>query len=316
MLTRAELKILSALHKPTSLKELSTQLGLSRARLSIIAKSLERKGLIERKREGRKSILLPSNTKPLEVYHELLAKFPHIDFTSLLAGRKLKVIGGMGVEKPRPAWEIALKANVNRYTVHHVLAELMERLIVGKNEEGYFITERFSLIKEFADEYFHLQNSIKAKSFSEDAVVVWSGVNEFILATRSFKGTAWGSFQLTGLSRFGDFGLSIVSAGVYHYYWPSKRITMEEAVVHALAVTEPDTRDLLYIITLLKAKRFSAAKLRHLALKFDVLKIVDEILQYLNGEEKGYPFPSRDEVKELYRQYFGGRENDNKRKID
>jgi len=305
MLIRAELKVLSSLHKPTSLKELSIQLGISRARLSMITRSLEMKGLIERRREDKKIILLPSNARPLELFHELLAKFPHIDVTSLLAGRNLKVIGGMAVEKPRPAWEIALRVNVNRYTVHHVLSELMERLIVGKNEEGYFITKRFSLIKEFADEYFRLQNSIKAKSFSEDAIVVWSGVNEFILATRSFNGKALDLFQLTGLARFGDFGLSIISPGVYHYYWPSKRITLEEAVVHALAVTEPGTRELLYIVTLLKAKEFNAAKLRRLALKFDVLKVINDIIEYLNGKEKGYPFPSQEEVEELYHQYFG-----------
>ncbi|WP_297070623.1 winged helix-turn-helix domain-containing protein [Thermococcus sp.] len=316
MLTRAELRILPALHKPTSLKELSAQLGLSRARLSVIAKSLEEKGLVERRREGREIVLYPSSARALEVYHELSLKFPHIDFTPLLAGRNLKVIGGMAVEKPRPAWEIALRANMNRYTVHHVLAKLMESLIVGKNKEGYFITKRFSLIRDFVDEYFHLQNSIKAKRFSGDALVVWSGVNEFILATRSFKGTAWGSFQLTGLSRFGDFGLNIVSAGVYHYYWPSEGITLEEAAVHALTTTEPGARELLYIITLLRTKGFSVAKLRRLALKFDVLEIVEEIIEYLNGGEKGYPFPSLEEVEELYRQYFEGHKNDNKGEAD
>ncbi|WP_251949777.1 helix-turn-helix domain-containing protein [Thermococcus argininiproducens] len=305
MLTRTELRVLSALHKPTSLRELSAQLGLSRARVSTITRSLEIKGLIERKREGKKIMVLPSSTKPLELFHELLARFPHMNFASLLAGRNLKVIGGMAIEKPRAAWEIALRANVSRYTVHHVLSGLMERLIVGKNEEGYFITKRFSLIKEFANEYFRLQNSIKAKSFSEDATIVWSGVNEFILATRSFNDKTLDLFQLTGLARFGDFGLTIISPGVYHYYWPSKQITLEEAIVHALVVSEPGTRELLYIITLLKAKKFNTAKLRRLALKFDVLEIINEIIEYLNGKEKGYPFPSRREVEEVYHQYFG-----------
>ncbi len=314
MLTRAELRVLSALHGPATLKELSGQLGVSRSRLSIIARSLEQKDLIKRQKDGKEILLIPSSSKPLELFHELLTRFPHVDFISLLAGRKLKVIGGMAVEEPRPVWEISLRSNVNRYTVHHVLTELMERLIVGKNERGYFIAERFSLVKEFADEYFRLQNSIKAKSFSHDSVVLWSGVNEFILATGSFKGLAVDSFQLTGLSRFSSYGLGLISSGVYHYYWPSREITLEEVIVHTLAVGV-GARELLYVVTILKARGFNAELLRRLAIKFDVLGAVDEIIEYLGGKEKGYPFPSGDEVEELCRQYFGGFGNDNEGKI-
>gem|GEM_PF-4664173 len=43
MLTRAEFKVLSTIHKPTPLRELSTQLGLSRARVSTITRFLETK---------------------------------------------------------------------------------------------------------------------------------------------------------------------------------------------------------------------------------------------------------------------------------
>ena len=122
------------------------------------------------------------------------------------------------------------------------------------------------------------------------------------------------SFQLTGPPRFSSYGLSVISGGVYHYYWPSRGITLEEVIVHTLAVGA-GARELLYVVTILKVKGFNVERLRRLAIKFDVLGVVDEIIEYLGGKEKGYPFPSRYEVEELCRQYFGGPENDNEGKI-
>ncbi|NJE09281.1 MarR family transcriptional regulator [Thermococcus sp. M39] len=313
-LTKSELRVLAALKKPKTLKELSAELGLSRATLSVLLHSLERKGLVELTK-GKKLIATPSKVRPVELFHELLVKFPHVDFTRILVGGKLKAIAGMTVERPRPVWEILLKTNLSKPSLHRALNELMERLIVGKNEKGYFIVKRFALVKTFADEYFRLQNFIKAREFSNDAVLVWSGVDELILATSEFKGKSLGNFQLTGLSRFFDYGMSLISPGVYHYYWPSKGLTLEEVVVHTLTI-ESGARELLYVIALLKARGFNTRRLKRLAVKFDIAPLVEEILEYLKGKEKPYPFPSREEVEELYRQYFGGCGNDNKGKAD
>ena len=58
------------------------------------------------------------------------------------------------------------------------------------------------------------------------------------------------------------------------------------------------------------------ADLRKLAAKFGVSDTVEGVLEYLRGENKPYPFPSRGEVDELCRQYFGGCDDDNKEKVN
>jgi len=308
-LTKAELKILLTLENPTTLSELARKLGLSKGRLSTLLHSLEKKGLVEL--EGKKPVVVkPARNKVIELLNAIfpvtarsLILNPNTplrgrDIIGVLTGNSLKVLAALEVEKPQPIWLIQMKANVSRATLHRVLNQLMERLIVGKKQDGYFISERFSLFKAFADEYFYLQNSIKAREFDPNASVVWSGVEEFILATGTFKGKSVGDFQLTGLARFSDFGLPLISSGVYHYYWPAQSLTLEEVVVHALTLGR-DARELLYTVVLLRAKGFDEEGLRKLAAKFGVSDTVEEVLEYLRGEDKPYPFPSREEVEEL-----------------
>ena len=73
---------------------------------------------------------------------------------------------------------------------------------------------------------------------------------------------------------------------------------------------------LLYVIVLLKAHPFSEERLKRLAAKFEVSSIVEDILKFLRGEAKSYPFPSQEEVEELCKRYLGGCERDNEGKTD
>ncbi|WP_148883369.1 MarR family transcriptional regulator [Thermococcus aciditolerans] len=311
-LTKAELKTLLAIEEPIKMIKLASKLGLSKGTLSALLHSLEKKGLVEL--EGKKPMVVrPANNKVTQLLRRIAIDFPHVN-PEVLTGSNLKVISALDV-KPQPLWVIQLKANVSKATLYRVLNELMERLIVGKKEEGYFVSERFALFKVFADEYFYLQNSIKVRGFDPNASLVWSGVEELILATGTFKGKSLGDFQLTGLSRFSDFGLPLISSGVYHYYWPARELSLEEVVVHALRLGR-DARELLYTIVLLKGKGFNEGKLKRLAAKFGISNTVDDLLEYLKGMNKPYPFPSREEVEELCRQYFGGCDYDNEGKAD
>lgn len=306
-LTKAELKTLLAIEEPIPMAELANKLGLSKGTLSTLLHSLEKKGLVEL--EGKKPMIIkPAENKALQLLRRIATDFPHVNL-EVLTGSSLKVVSALDV-KPQPLWLIQLKANVGRATLHRVLNQLMEKLIVGKKEGGYFINERFVPFKAFADEYFYLQNSIKAREFDPNAPVVWSGVEELILATGTFKGKRVGEFQLTGLARFSDFGLPLISSGVYHYYWPARELSLEDVVVHTLTLGK-DARELLYTIVLLKGKGFDERKLKRLAAKFGVSDTVEEVLEYLRGANKPYPFPSREEVEELCRQYFGGSCDDN-----
>ncbi|WP_206204310.1 hypothetical protein [Thermococcus sp. LS1] len=152
-----------------------------------------------------------------------------------------------------------------------------------------------------------LQNSIKAREFSGDSALIWSGVGEFILATEKYLGKDIGDFHLTGVERFGDFGMELVGTGRYHYYYSekAKNLSLEEVVVHALLV-EFGPRTILYSTVLLLAHRdkIGRKKLFELGMKYDV--DVEGLLEYLKGKGvKRYPYPSMEEVRETFKMYFG-----------
>ena len=83
-------------------------------------------------------------------------EYSHINLESILTGNRLKVLAALKVEEPQPFWLLQLKAKASRPTLHRVLRDLMTRLIVGKKEGGYFVSEHFAPLKAFADEYFYL----------------------------------------------------------------------------------------------------------------------------------------------------------------
>ncbi|HIH73335.1 MAG TPA: MarR family transcriptional regulator [Thermococcaceae archaeon] len=303
-LTKGEVKVLTHVKGGKTLKELSNELGLSKGYLSTILHSLERKGLVVF--EGKKPLIIkPAENKVMIIFRLVQKSFSYLPLDELLSGGNLKVLSALKVETPQPLWLLLLRANVSRATLYRALKELRERLIVGKREEGYFLVERFAPLKTFADEYFYLQNSMKAMEFDPNATLVWSGVEEMILATTTFKGKSVDGFQLTGLARFSDYGIPLISSGIYHYYWPAEELSLEDVVVHTL-VSLYGARELLYVIVLLKTHPFDKKKLQMLATKFEVINTLNDILEYLTGKKKAYPFPSEEEVKELCNQYFGG----------
>ncbi|ASJ16539.1 hypothetical protein A3L04_05350 [Thermococcus chitonophagus] len=282
-LTKLELKVLATIiEEETTLKDLAQILNLSKSTLSTILHPLKEKGLVELERR-RKLIVRPSKAKATSLLHTIILKYPQLNILEILAGNSLKVLSALEVEKPQPAWLIELKANVSRATLYRSLNKLMDRLIVGEKGGGYFITEKFADLKFFADEYFYLQNSIRVKRFNESASLVWSGVGEFILVTKRFKGKAIGRFQLTGPLRLSDYGVSLISPGIYHYYWPAENLALEDVIVHTVKVYH-DGRGLLYVIEVLKTNNFDERRIKKLAAKFGVSEIVNGILDHLKGK--------------------------------
>lgn len=305
-LSRMEVKVLLKLERKKSVTELANELGLSIYRTSILVTSLERKGLVKTEKRGKYKIVSLSEAKPAELFRKLVSKFGHMPFDEILSGRNLSLLAVLR-EAPLSAYELCIKANLSRSTLYHVIDKLSSYGLIGKKEGGYFLVERYGLFHEFAEEFYGLQNTLKAKEFSEDSTLVWSGVGEFILSTREYKGKDVGNFHLTGLERFSDFGMELIGTGRYHYYYSEKAkgLSLEEVIVHALLI-DFNPRTILYSIVLLLAHKdkIDQKNLFRVGMKYDIS--VSELLKYLKGEEvKRYPYPSMGEVKEIFKMYFG-----------
>ena len=311
-LTRVELMVLSSIVEPVTLQELSEQLGLSKSRLSIIVKSLKEKGMVTTERIKRRLWVAPANNNAVLTFRELQLRVPYIDLTEILNGKTLEVLYVLSPQKPLTAAEISAITGVSVYTVYYVLNKLSERSFIGKKGLKYFLNPRFELLHKFAREFFNLQSTLKAKKFAQDAVVIWNNISEFILASEHFKGESFGNFQLTGFARFGNWGMNLVSTGVYYYYYSPfrKKLEIEDVIVHTLVITKGirDVRDFMYLAVLMKANwgLINLEKLNKLAVKFGVSEGLDELIRYLKGELPAkYPYPTWKELNDLYEMYFG-----------
>ncbi|KUH34411.1 hypothetical protein APY94_01905 [Thermococcus celericrescens] len=306
MLSKIEVRILLKLKGEKTITELANALSLSIYRTSILVASLERKGLVRTEKRGKYKIVSLSEAKPAELFRKLTSRFGHMPLDEILSGRNLALLAVLK-RTPLSAHELCIKSNLSRSTLYYVIDKLSDYGLIGKKDGGYFLMERYELFHGFAVEFYELQNSIKARKFSEDSALIWGGVGEFILSTGEYKGRDVGSFHLTGLERFSDFGVDIIGTGRHHYYYSekAKRLSLEEVIVHALLI-DFSPRTILYSLVLLLAYkgRINQKKLFNLGRKYGVS--VSELLGYLEGKEvKRYPYPPMDEVREIFKMYFG-----------
>jgi len=304
-LSKIEVGVLLKLREGKTITELANELSLSIYRTSTLVASLKRKGLVKTEKRGKYKITSLRETKPAELFRKLASRFGHMPLDSILSGKNLPLLAVLR-DTPLSAHELCIKGNLPRSTLYYVLNRLSNYGIIGERDGRYFLVERYRLFHEFAREFYELQNSIKAREFSGDAVVVWSGVGEFILSTRKYRGKDVRNFHLTGLERFGDFGVELIGTGRYHYYYSEKaeELSLEEVILHALLI-DFSPRTILYSIVLLLAyKRINQKKLFNLGRKYGVS--VGELLEYLKGREvRKYPYPPMEEVREIFKMYFG-----------
>jgi len=305
-LSKMEVRVLLKLRGERGITELANELGLSIPRTSALVTSLGRKGLIRSEKRGKHRMVSLSDAKAAELFRKLTFRFGHMPLDEILSGRNLSLLAVLR-EAPLSAYELCIKANLSRSTLYHAIDKLSSYGLIGKKERGYFLVGRYKFFHEFAEEFYGLQNSIKAREFSEDSALIWSGVGEFILSTEEYHGEGLENFHLTGLERFSDFGMELIGTGRYYYYYSEKAkgLSLEDVIAHALLI-DFSPRTILYSIVLLIAHKdkINQKKLFKLGIKYDIS--VSELLKYLKGEEiKRYPYPSMEEVREIFKMYFG-----------
>lgn len=291
MLTKTEVDALLKLEdKEKTITELA-ELSLSIYRTYALVVSLERKGLVKTEKRGKYRMVSLSGTKPVEILRKLMIKFGHMPLEKILSGKNLALLAVLE-NIPLTSRELYVKSNLPRSTFYHVINNLSKYGLIGKRNGKYFLIEKYELFHIFAKEIYELQNLIRAREFSRNSVLVWSGVSEFILSTEEYKGKDVGNFHLTGLERFSDFGIDVIGAGRYHYYYSEKvrRLSLEDIIVHALLI-DFSPRTILYSLVLLLTykDKVNKKKLFELGKKYEVN--TRTLLGYLKGKEvKRYPY--------------------------
>ncbi|ELY96217.1 hypothetical protein C483_00285 [Natrialba hulunbeirensis JCM 10989] len=91
-LRRIELEVLATIERGDTISKLATKLDHSKSYLSRAVGDLVEKRLVYTGRDGRRKCVVPSDSRAVEIFQDLVRQHSHIDFPELLTGKALEVL--------------------------------------------------------------------------------------------------------------------------------------------------------------------------------------------------------------------------------
>jgi DNA-binding MarR family transcriptional regulator len=262
-------------------------LSIKQNLMSHYLKLLQDKGLIRTEqtilneerntKNSRKSIFF-RETKHATLLKQLLTKYSHIKWETILTGLRIDTLFQI-LTNPSDISQVASPATLWRYT-----KQFMALGIVTTNDELYQINERFSLLKEFLEEYQNYFTDRLISSVSSKAVILWRKGFEFLIRVPKTVEVFQEGFAKTATSRLPDHGIQLVSDfDVYYYSRTTKGIDLEDVILHTLLVEKGNVRYTTYSLLLLKRelKNIDRDYLLKKAVMYDLSLQINAMLEFL-----------------------------------
>lgn len=302
MLRESELRALAELQEPATVSELAERLDWSNNHTSEVVTALEGKGLVRKHRVGKTKRITPSESKAVELYHDLAQRFGHVDLPALLSGPTVELL--YYLDEPLTVAELADRTDNYRNTVNRRVKRLRDHGILRKDDSRYVLTDEFALLHRFTEEYVHLVHRQRAAEVADGFSILWEDHDSFLLQTDDR--VADEAFRVTGPERFDEYGLPLLATETRYYVYPADALesTAEELVCHMLVI-DSGPRFRSYCLLLLTQVEVDEHQLRHLGGHYGVADAVEELLSYLatDGEESTPEMPAWNEFRALAADY-------------
>ncbi len=302
MLRRIELEALATVEWGDTIADLAAKLDHSESYLSRAVADLSEKGLVYTERDGRRKRVVPSDSRAVELYQDLVRQHTHIEFPELLTGKALEVL--YYLDQPRSVTDIADRSDNYRNTVNRVLKRFRDRGLVGTDDGRYDFNGDFDRLHEFARELTHHLHRQRLEAVAPNGIILWEDYDEFLAQTETEIDAD--TFHETGLARFAAFDLQFLLTS-HRYYVCSETldsVSPAELCCHTLLIDD-DTRHRSYCLLLLCHVDIEEEALREQATKYGLEDEIDALLQYLEtqGEIEDGRLPEWTEFQELAADY-------------
>ncbi|TKX36660.1 helix-turn-helix domain-containing protein [Halorubrum sp. CGM4_25_10-8A] len=302
MLRRIELEVLATIDRGDTISELATKLNHSESYLSRGVGDLVEKRLVYTERDGRRKRVVPSDSRAVELYQDLVRQYSHIDFPELLTGKALQVL--YYLDEPRTVAEIAEQSDNYRNTVNRVLKRFRDRGLVGTDDGRYDFNADFDRLHEFARQLTHHLHRQRLEAVASKGTILWEDYDEF-LAQAETEIDANG-FHETGLARFASFDLQFLLTDHRYYVYSEEpdALSPAELCCHTLLVDD-GSRYRSYCLLLLSHVDVDEDDLRTQAAKYDLEDELNALLRYLetHGDVRDDCLPEWDEFQKLATEY-------------
>ena len=302
MLRRIELEVLATVERGDTISEIATKLDHSESYLSRAVADLVEKGLVYTERDGRLKRVIPSDSRAVEVYQDLVRQHSHIDFPELLTGKAFEVL--YYLDQPRTVSEIADQSNNYRNTVNRVLKRFRDRGLVGTDDSRYDFNADFGQLNEFARELTHHLHRQSLEAVAPNGTILWEDHDEFLAQTTTEIDAE--HFHETGLARFAAFNLQFLLTRhrYYRYSEDLEEVSPAELCCHTLLIDD-GPRHRSYCLLLLGHVDVDESDLREQASKYGLEDEIDTLLRYLEtqGAVDSDRLPEWDEFQKLAADY-------------
>ncbi|WP_255194709.1 MarR family transcriptional regulator [Natronobeatus ordinarius] len=302
MLRRIELEVLATVERGDTISDLATKLDHSESYLSRAVADLREKGLVYTERDGRRKRVVPSDSRAVEVYQDLVRQHSHIDFPELLTGKSLEVLNYL--DQPRTVAEIADLSDNYRNTINRILKRFRDRGLVGTDDGRYDFNADFDRLNEFARELVHHLHRQRLEAVAPNGTILWEDHEEFLAQTETEIDVE--NFHETGLAVFAAFDLLFLLTRHRYYLYSEdmEDLSPAELCCHTLLI-DNGARHRSYCLLLLSRIDVDEQTLRDRAAKHGLEDEIEDLFQYLktHGDVDDDRFLEWDEFQKLAAEY-------------
>jgi len=313
MLTKAGLAVIDALStgREATAAALATDTEYSQVHLYDVLDELLEAGLLaERRGPNNQRRVHLADHPVVEAYRTLQSDLGHVEWIDLLSPATLRVCWYL--DEPRRVSEIAERLDITRQGVHKVLSPLKHRAMLSPSGPEYALSEDLAPLLAFARAVVRHEHRSRVRKIAPSATVEWCDPKRALVRVQTAEDTealeAAPDWQLTGLARFGEYGLQFFLAGEpAFWYAPDAELTPAEVVCHTL-VLDSGSRRVSYAILLIEKLDIDQETLLETAQWYDLESVVAAMYRPLRGEfdaseESPVILPSESEFTALKEQY-------------
>ncbi len=302
-LTSDELSAVRAIseQRKLSIAELASRLDATEGWASRVAKRLEEKGIVEKKRHGISKSIEIVDRDHAQLLAEMIRAEPYIPWEKVLS------YSNMAVLLASATGEKDFQRGISEVTKWRKLRNLAAHGLVPKvANKSDLNLKLIHFAKAYAD---FISAKFGREVLPQKAIVIWEkGYSYFFkLGRRELKEEEvkilGKNFMKTALSSFPQHGIQFITEDLYYYYEPAvKKLDLEDIILHTLLIDRGSQTYTIYALLLFfkKIKSINFQILREKSKRYDLLESVENIIRFVDskGEVRPWPLPKWSELRE------------------
>jgi DNA-binding Lrp family transcriptional regulator len=303
-LTSDELSAVRAIseQRKLSIAELASKLDATEGWASRVAKRLEEKGIVEKRRHGMSKSVEIVDRAHAQLLAEMIRAEPYIPWEKVLSYSNMAVLLANATGErdfQRGLSEVTRWRNLRNLAAHGLVpkggnkSDLNLKLIHFAEAYADFISAKFG-----------------REVLPQKAIMIWQkGYSYFFkVGRRELKKEEevkilGKNFIKTALSSFPQYGIQFITDDLYYYYEPAvKKLDLEDIILHTLLIDRGSQTYTIYALLLFfkKIKSINFQILKEKSKRYDLLESVENIIHFVDskGAIRPWPLPKWSELRE------------------